>query len=58
MFGTTLPDGYAKEARCTEKKREKQDAYCKAKAEEAAAAAEEAAASAEEGAPAEEASAE
>ena len=34
-----VPGGYAKEAKCTAKRREKQDAYCKAKAEEAAAAA-------------------
>lgn len=56
MFGTALPDGYAKEAKCTEKKREKQDAYCKAKAEEAAEVA--AAEAPEEEAPAEEAPAE
>jgi hypothetical protein len=39
MLGATMPEGYAKDAKCTEKKREKQDAYCKAKAEEAAEAA-------------------
>lgn len=57
MFGATMPEGYAKDAKCTQKKREKQDAYCQAKAEEAAAAAAEAAeaeASAEEESPAEE----
>lgn len=53
LLGTTMPEGYAKEAKCTEKKREKQDAYCKAKAEEAAEAA--AAEAPEEEAPAEEA---
>ncbi|KAL7514226.1 hypothetical protein ACHAWX_000796 [Stephanocyclus meneghinianus] len=48
IFGGTLPEGYAKEAKCTEKRREKQNAYCQAKAAEAAAAAEaEAAAAAE-----------
>lgn len=55
VVGATMPEGYAKDAKCTQKKREKQDAYCKAKAEEAAAAAAEAAeaeASAEEEAPA------
>lgn len=41
MLGVEVPAGYAKEAKCTEKRREKQDSYCKAKAEEAAAAAEE-----------------
>lgn len=35
-LGVDVPAGYAKEAKATEKKREKQDAYCKAKAEEAA----------------------
>ena len=53
LLGATMPEGYAKEAKCTEKKREKQDAYCKAKAEEAADAA-----AAEEEAPAEDAPAE
>lgn len=58
-LGVDVPAGYAKEAKATEKKREKQDAYCKAKAEEAADAdaseEEEAAESpAEEEAPAEE----
>ena len=58
-LGVDVPAGYAKEAKATEKKREKQDAYCKAKAEEAADAdasedEEEAEPPAEEEAPAEE----
>jgi hypothetical protein len=61
-LGATMPEGYAKDAKCTQKKREKQDAYCKAKTEEAEAAAAEAAeaaaAEAEAEAPAEEAPAE
>lgn len=43
FFKVDIPAGYAKEAKCTEKRREKQDAYCKAKAEENAPAEEEAA---------------
>ncbi|KAL9185754.1 hypothetical protein ACHAXT_003531 [Thalassiosira profunda] len=42
-LGVEVPAGYAKEAKCTQKRRERQDAYCKAKAEEAEAAAAEAA---------------
>lgn len=44
-FGTELPSGFAKTAKATQKRREKQDAFVKAKiaeAEEAAAAAAEA----------------
>ena len=51
-LGVSIPDGWAKDAKCTQKRREKQDAYCKAKTEEAAATAADAAAEAE--APAEE----
>ena len=54
MFGAAMPEAYAKDAKCTEKKREKQDAYCKAKAEETAAAAEEEAPVEEEAASSEE----
>lgn len=57
-LGVEVPETFAKDAKCTEKRRAKQDAYCQAKAEEAAAAAAEAAAAeeaaAEEEAPAEE----
>lgn len=35
-LGVDVPTGYAKDAKATEKRRAKQDAYCKAKAEEAA----------------------
>ncbi|KAG7356559.1 hypothetical protein IV203_001245 [Nitzschia inconspicua] len=52
-FGTTLPTDFAKEAKATEKRREKQKAFIQAKEEEAAAAA--AAAEQEAEAPAEEA---
>lgn len=52
-LGVEVPEGYAKDAKCTEKRRAKQDAYCQVKAEEAAAAAEEAAAAAAEEAAAE-----
>mmetsp|Transcript_35677 Transcript_35677/g.86080 ORF Transcript_35677/g.86080 Transcript_35677/m.86080 type:complete len:164 (+) Transcript_35677:139-630(+) len=47
-LGVAIPEGYAKDAKCTEKRRAKQDAYCQVKTEEAAAAAEEAAAAAAE----------
>lgn len=50
-FGLELPENYAKAAKCTEARRAKQDAFVKAKIEEAAEAAAEAA---EEEAPAEE----
>lgn len=39
----TVPENFAKDAKCTEKRRTKQNAYCEGKAEEAAAAATEAA---------------
>ena len=52
-LGMEVPSGYAKEAKATEKRRAKQDAFIKAKIEEAASAAEEAA-GAEEEAPADE----
>lgn len=42
-LGVEVPSDYAKDAKCTKKRREKQDEYCKAKSEEAAAAAAEAA---------------
>jgi hypothetical protein len=42
-FGATIPDGYAKEAKATAKRREKQTAFIQAKVEAAAAAAAEAA---------------
>eukprot|EP00571_Detonula_confervacea_P015479 CAMPEP_0172306586 /NCGR_PEP_ID=MMETSP1058-20130122/7633_1 /TAXON_ID=83371 /ORGANISM="Detonula confervacea, Strain CCMP 353" /LENGTH=163 /DNA_ID=CAMNT_0013018523 /DNA_START=79 /DNA_END=570 /DNA_ORIENTATION=+ len=42
-LGVEVPANYAKDAKCTEKRREKQNAYCVAKTEEAAAAAAEAA---------------
>jgi hypothetical protein len=51
-LGESVPTGYAKEAKATQKRREKQDEFIKAKIEEAAAAAAEEA-SAEEEAPAE-----
>lgn len=57
-LGVEMPADYAKDAKCTAKRREKQNEYCMAKAEEAAAAAAEAAeaeaAAAAEEAPAEE----
>jgi len=46
-LGVSLPEGYAKEARATLKKREKQDAFIKVKEEERLAAEEEARAQAE-----------
>jgi len=30
-LGVSVPADYAKDAKCTKKRREKQDAYCKAK---------------------------
>lgn len=55
-LGVDVPAGFAKDAKATEKRRAKQDAYCKAKAEEAADAdaSEEEEAPADEEAPAEE----
>lgn len=55
-LGVEVPAEFAREAKCTAKRRAKQSAYCDAKTEEAAAAAAEAAAAdaAEEAAPAEE----
>ena len=55
-LGVDVPAGYAKEAKATEKRRAKQDAYCKAKTDEAAVAdaPEEEEAPAEEEAPVEE----
>ena len=55
-LGVDVPTGYAKDAKATEKRRAKQDAYCKAKAEEAAEAdaSEEEEASTDEETPAEE----
>ncbi|KAL7538858.1 hypothetical protein ACHAXR_010411 [Thalassiosira sp. AJA248-18] len=41
--GVDVPENFAKEAKCTQKRREKQNTYCQAKAEEAASAAAEAA---------------
>jgi hypothetical protein len=37
-FGVEMPATFAKDAKCMEKRREKQNAYCEAKAEAAAAA--------------------
>jgi hypothetical protein len=45
-LGVEVPSGFAKAAKATEKRREKQDAFIKIKVEEAAAAAEEATAAA------------
>merc|ERR1712032_629641 len=42
-LGLEVPADFAKEAKCTQKRREKHDAYCQVKAEEQAAAAAEAA---------------
>lgn len=52
--GATVPDGFAKAAKATEKKREKQDAFIKGKEEERVAAEEAAAEAAAEAPPAEE----
>lgn len=41
VLGTSLPDGFAKDAKATQKRREKQDAFCKAKVEVPAEASEE-----------------
>merc|ERR1712087_498850 len=41
-LGMEVPKGYARDAKCTEKRRAKHDEYCQMKAEEAAAAAAEA----------------
>mmetsp|Transcript_5020 Transcript_5020/g.10970 ORF Transcript_5020/g.10970 Transcript_5020/m.10970 type:complete len:153 (+) Transcript_5020:78-536(+) len=46
-LGVDVPEGYCKDAKATAKRREKQDAYCKARAEEAAEAADAAAEAAE-----------
>ncbi|EJK60540.1 hypothetical protein THAOC_19084 [Thalassiosira oceanica] len=39
VLGVEMPADYARDAKCTAKRREKQDAFCQIKAEEAAAAA-------------------
>jgi hypothetical protein len=57
MFGVEVPEGYAKDAAATEKKRAKQDAFIKVKEEERMAAEAEAAEAAAAAAAAEEADA-